>query len=124
MGCKNCMVADIFTFPKKKKYDTITFFENNFGIGGSLDKTHKLLKKLSSMLKNKGQILAIAKRLSNKKYVAIELYPVWKQKIGSKFSWIHFDVHFLSDLCQQEGFQLKILQGNQYSYLIRIVKII
>ena len=121
-GCKNCIVADIFTFPEKKKYDTITFLENNLGLGGSIDRTKKLLKKLSIILKNDGQILAISRNLLNKKYFLIELNPVWKDKIGPKFSWIHFNINFLSDLCDEAGLHLKILQGNQYGCLIKIVK--
>ncbi len=121
-GCKNCIVADIFTFPKKKKYDTITFLENNLGLGGSINKTKKLLKKLSNILKTDGQILAISKNLRNKKYFAIELNPVWKDKIGPKFGWIHFNINFLSDLCEEAGLHLKVLQGNQHNCLVRIVK--
>jgi len=121
-GCKNFIVADIFTFTKNKKYDTITFLENNLGLGGSIDKTKKLLKKLSVILKNGGQILAISRNLRNKKYFPIELNPVWKDKIGPKFGWIHFNINFLSDLCEEAGLHLKILQGNQHSYLVRIVK--
>jgi len=121
-GCKNCIVADIFTFPENKKYDTVTFLENNLGLGGSIDKTKKLLKKLSILLKKDGQILAISRNLQNKKYFSIELNPVWKNKIGPKFGWIHFNINFLSDLCEEAGLHLKVLQGNQHSCLVRIVK--
>ncbi len=121
-GCKNCIVADIFTFPTKKKFDTITFLGGNLGIAGSVDKTKKLLKKLSNILKKDGQILAILRRLPDKKYVAVELRPVWKNKTGPKFGWIHFNINFLSDLCRQEELRLKVLQGNKHSYLVRIVK--
>lgn len=121
-GLKNCIVADIFSFPTKKKYDTITFFENNLGLGGTVDKTKKLLKKASSILKDDGQILAISKRLPNQKYIASRLKPVWKNKVGPEFGWIHFNIDFLSDLCKKEGLHLSVVQGNKYSYLVRIVK--
>lgn len=121
-GCKNCKVADVFALPATKKYDTITFLENNLGIGGTVGKTRKLLKKLSKLLKNDGQILAIARRVPNKKFVAVELKPVWKQKVGPKFGWIHLNINFLSSLCDKAGLTLKVLQGNQHSYLLRIVK--
>jgi 2-polyprenyl-3-methyl-5-hydroxy-6-metoxy-1,4-benzoquinol methylase len=75
-GCKNCIVADIFTFSENKKYDTITFLENNLGIGGTIDKTRKLLRKISILLKDNGQILAISRNLRNKDYFSIELKPV------------------------------------------------
>jgi SAM-dependent methyltransferase len=120
--CNNCRVADIFTFSEKKKFDTITLLGNNIGIGGSVDKTKKLLKILSNILKEDGQILAIVRRLPNREYFAVKIRPIWKNKIGPKFGWIHLNINFLSDLCRQEGLHLKILQGNQYSYLVKIVK--
>ena len=121
-GCKNCKVVDIFNFQTSKKYDTITFLENNLGIGGNLDKTKKLLKKISNLLKNDGQILGILRRIPNKKYVVVELKPVWKKKVGPKFCWIHININFLSSMCEQAGLCLKVLQGNQHSYLVKIVK--
>ncbi|UCE24223.1 MAG: class I SAM-dependent methyltransferase [Candidatus Zixiibacteriota bacterium] len=121
-GCKNCKVADIFTFSTATKYDTISFLGNNLGIGGTVNKTRKLLKKLSSLLKNDGQILAIGRRVIHKKFVEVQLRPVWKQQIGSRFDWIHISKDFLSDLCEQAGLRLKVLQGNQHYYLFRIVK--
>jgi len=120
--CKNCLVADIFTFRTKKKFDTITFLESNLGMGGSVSRTKQLLKKLSSLLKNKGQILAISRRVANEKSVTVGLKPMWKRKTGPKFSWIYFNIDFLSDLCRQEGLNLKVLQGNNHNYLIRIAK--
>ena len=121
-GCQECIVADIFTFPEKKQFDTITFLENNLGLGGSIEKTQLLLKKLASLLKDDGQILAVARNLRDKKYFAIELCPVWKDKIGPKFGWIHCSIKFLSDLCEEAGLHLTVLQGNQHSCLVRIVK--
>lgn len=120
---KNCKVANIFTFPTKNKFDTITLLENNLGIGGTVDKTKKLLKKLSKLLKKEGQILAIISRRSeNKKYIKVELKPIYKQKIGKKFNWINFNINFLYDLCKKEGLQLKILKTTKESYLISIQK--
>jgi len=121
-GCRFCKVADIFTFPTIKKYDTITFLGNNLGIGGTVNRTKRLLKKLSILLKKDGQILAIVRRLPHKKYVKVEIEPIWNQKVGPKFGWIHFNTDFLSDLFEQAGFRLKVLQGNQHSCLLRIVK--
>ncbi|MCL4392599.1 class I SAM-dependent methyltransferase [Patescibacteria group bacterium] len=49
-GCKTCVVADIFN-SHERKFDTITCFENNLGIGETIEKTSELLRKLSSLLK-------------------------------------------------------------------------
>ena len=121
-GCRFCKVADIFTFPTTKKYDTITFLGNNLGIGGTVNRTKRLLKKLSNLLKSNGQILAIARNLPDRKFVEVEIRPIWNQKVGPKFGWIHFNINYLSELCQQAEFRLKVLQGNQYSCLLRIIK--
>lgn len=121
-GRKSCRVADIFTFPTTKKYDTITLLGNNLGIGGTVNRTKILIKKLSNLLKYDGQILAMVRRLSHKKYVEVEIEPIWKKRIGPKFGWVHFNTDFLSDLFEQAGFRLKVLRGNQYSCLLRIVK--
>lgn len=121
-GCKNCKVGDIFTFSATKKFDTITLLENNIGIGGNLDKTKKLLKKLSNLLKDDGQILAIVRRVPDKKFIAVKLQPVWKNKAGQKFGWIHLNINFLSDLCEHAWLNLKVLQGNQHGYLVKIIK--
>lgn len=121
-GCKRCRVADVFTFPTTKKYDTITFLGNGLGIGGTVNKTKKLLKKLSSILKNDGQILAIGRRVVHKKFVAVQLRPVWREQVGSRFDWIHMSRDFVSELCGQAGLCLTVVQGNQHYYLFRIVK--
>ena len=95
---------------------------NNIGIGGTVSKTKKFLKKLSKLLKNDSQILAIVRRIPNIQFVEVKLRPVWKEKIGLKFDWIHLNIDFLSDLCDQAELHIKVLQGNQHYYLIRIAK--
>lgn len=122
MGCRTCKVADIFTFETTKRFDTITFLGNGLGIGGTVYKTAKLLRKLSKLLKDDGQILAIGRRVVRGEFVAVQLKPVWKQKVGSSFDWIHISRELLSDLCERTGFRLAVLAGNQHYYLFRIVK--
>lgn len=39
-----------------------------------------------------------------------------------KFGWINFNINFLADLYQQLGLNLKVLDGNQHSSLVKIVK--
>ncbi|MFC1644994.1 class I SAM-dependent methyltransferase [Patescibacteria group bacterium] len=121
-GCGSCKVGDIFNFSAQKKYDTITFLENGLGIGGSVDSARKLLRVVHGLLKKDGHALATVRRLSDRNYFISELMPVWKGKVGPKFGWIHFNINFLSGLCGEAGLKLKVLQGNQYSYLVEIVK--
>jgi SAM-dependent methyltransferase len=121
-GCKFCKVADIFSYSTTKKYDTITFLGNNLGIGGTVNKTKKLLEKLSHLLKDDGQILATIRRVPGRKFVVARIKPVWGKRTGPEFGWIHFNIDFLSDLCEQAGFRLKVLRGNQHYYLLRIAR--
>lgn len=121
-GCKNCRVADIFTLPTKKKYDSITFISNNLGIGGTVNKTKKLLRKSADLLKKDGQILCIIRRIVSRDYFEVVLRPVWKNQIGGKFGWIHLNRDFLAKLCTREGLHLHTVCGNQHFYLLKITK--
>ena len=121
-GCQSCVAADIFTFSTAEKYDTITLLGNGLGIGGSVEGTRRLLRQLSKLLKDDGQVLVIARRVTQKKFVATRLCPVWKQKEGPGFRWIHIGRTLLSDLCVRVGLCLSVIQGNQHLYLLRILK--
>ncbi len=67
-GLKNCKVADIFKFKTRNKFDTITLLENNLGMGETLSGAKRLLRMLSSLLKENGQILTISKRIRKKDF--------------------------------------------------------
>lgn len=121
-GCKNCKVADIFTFPTTKKYDTITFFGNGLGIGGTESKAKRLFKKLASLVKDDGQILAVGRRVVHIDFIAAQLRPVWREQVGSRFAWIHMSRDFTTNLCKHAGLRVKVLRGNQHQYLFRIAK--
>jgi SAM-dependent methyltransferase len=121
-GCKTCKVADVFTFRTAKRFDTITFLGNGLGIACTVSGTKRLLRKLSSLLTVGGQVLAIGRRVTHRRFVAVQLRPVWQERVGPRFDWIHISRDLLSDLCKRSALCLSVVQGNQYYYLFRITK--
>ncbi len=122
-GIKNCTVKNIFSFKSDKKFDNITMLENNLGMGGDVKETKKLLKKLSNLLKDEGQILTIlSKRSGNKDFLINELIPIYKGIKGKSFKWINFNIIFLNKLCKELSLELNVLSANKYYSLVKITK--
>jgi SAM-dependent methyltransferase len=123
MGINNCFVADIFSYDESHKFDTITMFENNLGMGETIDRTKKLLRKMSNLLNENGQILIILSgRARDKDYLITELTPIYRGVKGEKFKWINFNLNYLKKLCNEIKLNLKVISGNRYYSLIRITK--
>ena len=121
-GCDNCIVADIFKYSPKQKFDTITLFGNDLGIGGTVRKTKKLLQGLKSLLKNDGQILAIIRNYSHGDYKEMTLIPMWKKKVGPKFGWLIFNINFLSVLCKEQNLNMQVISTNWKYSLVKMIK--
>jgi SAM-dependent methyltransferase len=122
-GINNCYVADIFSYDENNKFDTITMFENNLGMGQTIDGTKKLLKKISNLLNKNGQLLIILSgRSKNKDYLETELIPIYKEIKGEKFKWINFNPKYLRKLCSEINLNLKVISGNKYYSFIKITK--
>lgn len=123
MGVKNCFVGDIFKYNEGLKFDTITMFENNIGMSGSVQKTKKLLKKLKSLLKIDGQILIISsKRSKELDYLETVLTPIYRGVKGESFKWINFNTKFLAKICSHMNLKLITVSGDKYSNLLRIIR--
>ncbi|MFA5796951.1 MAG: class I SAM-dependent methyltransferase [Candidatus Woesearchaeota archaeon] len=118
----NCIVADIFTFKPKKKFDTIVLVENNLGMAETVQRTEILLKKLASMLNKEGCILTNARNVPNGTYYIGELYPLYKNRRGQKFKWISFNAKFLRKLCAKNNLKLEIVDRDKRHYLAKITK--
>lgn len=122
-GIKNCSVANIFSFKSARKFDCITLLENNIGMGGDVDGTKKLLRKLSSLLKDDGQILIImSKRSGEKDFLINEVTPVYKGVKGKSFKWINFNPKFLNKLCNELSLNLKVLNTSPHYSFAKITK--
>lgn len=122
-GLNNCEVNDIFKFKTNQKFDTIVLIENNLGMGETVEKTKKLLKILSSLLKKDGIILTNAREVPNKDYYIWECYPVYKNKKGKKFAWVNFNSKYLKNMCKGLGLNLEVVKRGKYFYVAKISKI-
>jgi SAM-dependent methyltransferase len=116
----NCIVANIFTLKSFVKYDTITLFENNIGMAGSISRTKLLLKKIFSLLKKNGQLLLILRNAKDKDYVQVKLTPVWKNIRGEEFNWMVYNKDYLKKMCEALGLNAEILMSEDNNYLMRV----
>jgi len=116
----NCIVANIFTYKPKIKYDTITLFQNNIGMAGSISRTKTLLKKIFSLLKPRGQLLLILRHAKDKDYIQVKLTPVWKNITGEEFKWMIYSKEYLKKMCEELNLVFEILMSEDDNYLIRI----
>lgn len=116
----NCKVADIFSFNSKNKFDSITLLENNMGMGGNVKMTKKLLKKLKSLLNNKGKILAILRNIKVIDYYEADIIPIYNGKRAKKFNWIHLNKKFLAKLCSEINLKLRLIDKDKKNILIEI----
>jgi len=114
-GIDNCFAGDIFKYIPRKKYDTITLFENNIGLGGTVSKTRRLIKALVRLLKEDGQILCEIVRTRTVDTWVVLLTPLWNGKKGKSFRWLHFSVNFLSKMCAKYGLEVEMLEENEIS---------
>jgi len=114
-GINNCFTGDIFKYKSRKKYDTITLFENNIGLAGTVSKTRRLIKALARLLKDDGQIICEIVRTRTVDTWIVLLTPLWNGKKGKSFKWLHFSVNFLSKMCTKYGLEVEMLEENEIS---------
>ena len=114
-GIENCFVADIFKYHPNKKYDTITLFENNIGLAGTISKTKKFIKILAKLLKEDGQILCEIVRTRTVDTWCVLITPLWNGKKGKSFNWLHFSPSFLSKICAKYSLKLEVLEEKEIS---------
>ncbi|MFX1571359.1 MAG: class I SAM-dependent methyltransferase [Promethearchaeota archaeon] len=125
---KECHVADIYKYNPAKKYDTITLFENNLGLGGTLSKTKRLFKILAKLLKRNGQIIAIMRHTDyREKFYSSKYIPLLNGKPAKKFRWFYFNINFLPIFCYKSNLKLEILDHDddegRKMYLVRMFHI-
>lgn len=114
-GLDNCTESDIFKFKPCKKYDTIILFENNIGLAGTVSKTKRLIKILSKLLKDNGQIICEIVRTRTVDTYTVLLTPLWNGKRGKSFKWLHFSINFISRMCLKHGLEVELLDEDEIS---------
>ncbi|MFW9781976.1 MAG: class I SAM-dependent DNA methyltransferase [Candidatus Heimdallarchaeota archaeon] len=125
-GIKECHVADIFKYNPMIRYDTITLFENNIGLAGTLRKTNKMFRILAKLLKDEGYIIAIIRHIDYKKRFYSSKYKVvWKGKIRKGFRWFYFNINYLPKFFSKFDLEMEILDKDidegRTMYLIKII---
>ena len=125
-GLNNCFSGNIFKYNSRKKYDTITLFENNIGLAGTVFKTKRLIKRLLKLLKDDGQIICEIVRTRTVDSWTVLLTPLWNGIRGKSFKWLHFSINFISRICVNFGLEVEVLGENEISgniwSLIRLSK--
>ena len=121
-GIKNVKVANIFKFKTKEKFDTIVLLENNLGMAETIPKTKKLLKILSNLLKENGQILTNAREVKTGKVYDGKMRFLWKKKKGKYICWISFNSKYLKELCKEVGLSMQVFDREGHHYLAKITK--
>jgi len=124
LGNTNCTLGDIFSLDgdfTAQKYDTITLFENNIGMGGTIEKTELLLKNLKSLLKPNGQILAMVKESFFESFYSASV-EITYQEIKETILWAHVSIALLQTLSEEQGLNAKSLIEDKSGYHLVILR--
>ena len=130
---KNAEVQDIWKL-EGETFDTLLMLMNGMGICGKLEKLPDLLKKLKSLLKPEGQILADSSDLiymfededseslpSDHYYGEVQFETRYKDLRSDPFPWLYVDYHNLALHASHAGLECEMIrQGAHYDYLARL----
>ncbi len=122
-GINNVKVADIFKFKTKNKFDTILLLDENVGLAENVRKTKKLLKVLSNLLSENGQILANIEEVKGKNYSIWKARAVWNNKKGPWFKWIKLNSKLLRKLCNKQRLKCEIVKRDGKRYIARVKRL-
>ena len=132
-GVKKAEVQDIWKL-EGDTFDTLLMLMNGMGICGRLEKLPDLLKKLKSLLKPEGQILADSSDLiymfededsetlpSYHYYGEVQFETRYKDLRSNPFPWLYVDYHNLVLHANHAGLKCEMIcQGEHYDYLARL----
>lgn len=133
-GVTNAEVQDIWNL-EGETYDTLLILMNGMGICGRLEKLSDLLKKLKSLLKPGGQILADSSDLiymfqdedseslpSDHYYGEVLFKTRYKDLRSDPFPWLYVDYNNLALHASHAGLECEMLcPGKHFDYLARLV---
>jgi len=135
-GISNAKVQDILDLDATEKFDTILLLMNGTGIFGTLNETHKYLKKLKSLLNPNGQILIDSSDIiymfdddedggkwipGNGYYGELTFTVSYKKETETTFPWLYLDYNTLQNAAFANGLQCEmILEGEHYDYLAKL----
>ncbi len=140
-GLKNIKVQNILDLDADRhqhdnKYDTILLLMNGTGIFGTLENISKHLKKLKSLLTEKGQILIDSSDIiymfdqdedgayevpATGYYGELTFTMQYKGETEDFFPWLYLDYNTLQNACYANGLKCElIMEGSHFDYLARL----
>ncbi len=126
-GFSNCYKGDIFKYKFPKRFDTVTLFESDLAITGSMYHIKKLLKKLHSLLRENGQVLMIIRYIHTLKYWNVVYVQEYLSEFGPPFRCCYINIYYLTRLAKKFGFKFEILDKGTIKetivlHLVRLTK--
>ena len=135
-GLKNTKIQNILDLDTSEKFDTVLLLMNGTGIFGTLENISTYLKKLKSLLTEKGQILIDSSDIiymfdqdedgaylvpADGYYGELTFSVQYKGETEDSFPWLYLDYNTLQNACFANGLQCELIEeGNHYDYLSRI----
>lgn len=134
-GLSNVYLQDLFTFQTEEKFDTVLILMNGIGIAGTLDRLPMFIKKCTSFLSEKGQLIADSTDLerlildevlsyskNRNNYIGEVSYQMtYKSSESEWFDWLYVDQFLLEKTVKNLGAQMEVLLVDEgFNYLVRI----
>ncbi|HJR99785.1 MAG TPA: class I SAM-dependent methyltransferase [Flavobacterium sp.] len=135
-GLQHAMVQNILDFKTSEKYDTILLLMNGTGIFGTLANISTHLKKLKSLLTEKGQILIDSSDIiymfdqdedgayeipATGYYGELTFTIQYKGETEDFFPWLYLDYNTLQNACFANGLKCELIkEGNHFDYLAKL----
>ena len=135
-GVKNAINKNVLDLETSEKYDTILLLMNGTGIFGTLNNISKYLKKIKSILTEKGQILIDSSDLiymynqdedgayevpANGYYGELTFSIQYKGETEDIFPWLYLDYNTLQNACYANGLKCELIkEGKHFDYLARL----
>jgi len=125
---------------KNKKFDTLLFLMNGFGMTAKLENVAAFLNHCMDLLNDNGQIIFDSSDIKylyeqedgsfmfdlNAAYYGEVIYQLnYKDIKGEAFDWLFLDIDNLKSICEGQDLKLEILmEDSHYQYLAKITKAI
>lgn len=135
-GLQHTIVQNILDFETSKKYDTILLLMNGTGIFGTLADISTHLKKLKSLLSEKGQILIDSSDIiymfdqdedgayeipATGYYGELTFTIQYKGETEDFFPWLYSDYNTLQNACFANGLKCELIkEGKHFDYLAKL----
>ncbi|KIA88905.1 class I SAM-dependent methyltransferase [Kaistella jeonii] len=135
-GVQNVLCSNILDF-SGETYDTILLLMNGTGIFDSLDKIDIYMEKLSSLLKDDGQILIDGTDIlymydrdeeggvmvpADHYYGEVDYFIHYKLDTEKPIKWLYLDYQTFQRVAENNGFKIERILQEEDSYLARLTK--